>query len=60
MIGNSLCSPLLQVNLVLMMLIEAYELNGIHVISANTDGVTIMIKKDQLELMDALMNGGKS
>ena len=25
----------------LMMLIEQYELNGIHVISANTDGVTI-------------------
>jgi DNA polymerase elongation subunit (family B) len=30
----------------LMMLIEKYEINGIHVISANTDGVTIMIKKD--------------
>ncbi len=35
----------------LMMLIEAYELNGIHVISANTDGVTIRIKKDKLEDM---------
>ena len=29
----------------LMMLIEAYELAGINVISANTDGVTIRIKK---------------
>ncbi len=27
----------------LLMLIEQYELNGIHVISANTDGVTIQI-----------------
>ena len=35
----------------LMMLIEKYELNGIHVISANTDGVTIRIKKDLLPLM---------
>ena len=35
----------------LMMLIEAYELNGIHVISANTDGVTVMIKKDKLDDM---------
>jgi len=35
----------------LMMLIEAYETNGIHVISANTDGVTIKIKKDRLDDM---------
>jgi len=35
----------------LMMLIERYELNGIHVISANTDGVTIRIKKDMIPLM---------
>ena len=35
----------------LMMLIEQYELNGIHVISANTDGVTIRIKKDLIPLM---------
>jgi hypothetical protein len=38
----------------LMMLIEAYELRGIHVISANTDGVTIMIKKCDMELMKAI------
>ena len=35
----------------LMMLIEKYENNGIHVISANTDGVTIKIKKNLLPLM---------
>jgi hypothetical protein len=35
----------------LMMLIEAYELNGIHVISANTDGVTVRIHKDKLDDM---------
>ena len=38
----------------LMMLIEQYELNGIHVISANTDGVTIRIKKDLIPLMHKL------
>jgi hypothetical protein len=38
----------------LLMLIEQYELRGIHVISANTDGVTIMIKKEQLEIMKAI------
>jgi hypothetical protein len=35
----------------LMMLIEAYELAGIHVISANTDGVTIKIKKELIDKM---------
>ena len=35
----------------LMMLIEAYELQGLHVISANTDGVTIMIHKDDVDKM---------
>jgi DNA polymerase elongation subunit (family B) len=35
----------------LMMLIEAYELAGIHVISANTDGVTIRIKKELVDKM---------
>ena len=33
----------------LLMLIEKYELAGIHVISANTDGVTIKIKKTDLD-----------
>jgi hypothetical protein len=34
-----------------MMLIESYELKDIHVISANTDGVTIRIHKDKLDEM---------
>ena len=38
----------------LMMLIEAYELAGIHVISANTDGVTIMVKKCYKSEMDKI------
>jgi hypothetical protein len=35
----------------LLMLIEAYEIEGIHVISANTDGVTIRIKKTDIDKM---------
>ena len=35
----------------LLMLIEAYESAGIHVISANTDGVTIKIHKDLMDKM---------
>lgn len=35
----------------LMMLIEAYELAGINVISANTDGVTIKVKKSLIDKM---------
>ena len=38
----------------LMMLIEAYELAGIHVISANTDGVTIRINKALIPKMHEL------
>jgi hypothetical protein len=38
----------------LMMLIEKYETNNIHVISANTDGVTIMVKKTDLALMNSI------
>jgi hypothetical protein len=38
----------------LFMLIEAYELAGIHVISANTDGVTIRIKKTDLDTMHSI------
>jgi len=40
----------------LMMLIEAYELAGINVISANTDGVTIMIKKCYIDKMHEINN----
>ena len=35
----------------LLMLIEAYELAGIRVISANTDGVTIMVNKSLVDKM---------
>jgi len=35
----------------LMMLIEAYELAGIPVISCNTDGITVMIPKDKIDKM---------
>jgi hypothetical protein len=35
----------------LMMLIEAYELAGIHVISANTDGVTVMVANALMDKM---------
>ena len=35
----------------LLMLIEAYEIAGIQVISANTDGVTIRIKKSLIDQM---------
>jgi hypothetical protein len=35
----------------LMMLIEKYEMNGIQVISANTDGVTIKMRKDLIPKM---------
>lgn len=38
----------------LMMFIEAYELNGIKVISCNTDGVTIQIKKELLPKMERI------
>jgi len=35
----------------LLMLIEQYELNDINIISANTDGVTIMVTKDKIDKM---------
>jgi len=38
----------------LLMLIEAYELAGIRVISANTDGVTIMVSKSLVDKMHEL------
>lgn len=40
----------------LMMLIEAYELANIRVISANTDGVTLRIRKDALADMERINN----
>ena len=38
----------------LLMLIEAYELAGIHIISANTDGVTILVKNASFDNMTAI------
>ena len=38
----------------LLMLIEQYELNGIHVISANTDGVTILVKNASFDKMQEI------
>jgi len=40
--------------LFLLMLIEKLELNGFEVISANTDGVTALIRKDRVEEYDTL------
>jgi DNA polymerase elongation subunit (family B) len=37
-----------------MMLIEEYEMRGINVISANTDGITVRIKKSSLEAMKTI------
>ena len=38
----------------LLMLIEAYELAGINVISANTDGVTILVKNASFDTMNEI------
>jgi len=38
----------------LLMLIEKYELAGIKVISANTDGVTILVNKSLIDKMDEI------
>jgi len=38
----------------LLMLIEAYETNGIHVISANTDGATIQIDKSLISKVEEI------
>lgn len=38
--------------LMTMTLVEELELNGIHVISANTDGIIIKLPKDKIEVFD--------
>ena len=38
--------------LMTMTLVEELELNGIHVISANTDGIIIKLPKDKLDIFD--------
>lgn len=39
----------------LLMMIERFELAGIHVISANTDGITFKVHKTQQELMKSII-----
>lgn len=51
---QTLLSVTLTGQLSLLMLIEQYELNGIHVISANTDGITTLVSGEQQELMDEI------
>lgn len=41
--------------LALLMMIERFELAGIHVISANTDGITFKVHKTQQDLMRAII-----
>lgn len=41
--------------LCLLMLIEAFELAGISVISANTDGIVLKLRRDQLALRDRII-----
>lgn len=41
--------------LTLLMLIERFEMNGINVISANSDGVTTLFHKDKKELKDQIV-----
>ncbi|UUV44538.1 DNA polymerase [Rhodobacter phage RcMotherGoose] len=41
--------------LTLLMFIEKFETNGIPVISANTDGIIVKARKDQIALRDALI-----
>ena len=40
--------------LMTMTLVEELELNGIHVISANTDGIIIKLPKDKMEVFDEI------
>lgn len=39
----------------LLMLIETFELNGIHVVSANTDGIVVKYKKAQKQLFEQII-----
>lgn len=53
---NLLLNVTLTGQLSLLMLIEELELNGISVISANTDGFVSVMNKDQYKLYDAICN----
>lgn len=51
---QSLLSVTLTGQFCLLMLIEEYELNGFHVFSANTDGVTTLVPKSRREEIEAI------
>lgn len=48
---NLLIQTTITGQLLLLMLIEALEMSGIHVVSANTDGIVIKCHKDKREMM---------
>lgn len=52
---QALLSVTLTGELTLLMLLEDFELNGIKVISANTDGLTTRFHKDKKELKDQIV-----
>ena len=52
---KALLSVTLTGELSLLMLLEMFEMNGIHVISANTDGLTSRFPKEKKELKDRLV-----
>lgn len=45
--------------LMTMMLVEELELNGIHVVSANTDGIVVKLYKDKEEVFKEITNNWK-
>lgn len=53
--AQTMFSVTLTGELSLLMLIEAFEQNGINVISANSDGVTTMFQKSKLELKQSIV-----
>ena len=53
---QSLLSVTITGELTLLMLLESFEMNGIPVISANTDGITSRFHKDKKDLKDKLVN----
>lgn len=58
---STLCSPNLMIQvtvtgqLSILMLIESMELNGIQVISANTDGFVSKVPRDKIDLFNAIV-----
>ena len=40
----------------LLMLLEIFHLNGIHVLSANTDGINVRVHRDQRAWVDSVVN----